>query len=208
MLQSFFSKKDTHFIPLLNELAELISYAGKELFELVKSSSVEATREKRATIGRLEHEGDEIVRKILQKLYKTFFAPFDHEDIKDLAQSLDDILDEIDAVANLIVLYKLTDSKPYIAPFSITIKDATAEVVRLVGSIQQGEIIREVFQKLDEIEHNGDELLNKALLELFERESNTLKILQHKEVYERLEMITDRCKDTSDITEAIVLKYL
>jgi len=48
-----------------------------------------------------EHEGDEITHAIIQRLNTSFVTPIDREDIYRLATALDDVLDAIEAVADL-----------------------------------------------------------------------------------------------------------
>src|SRR5438046_6158669 len=61
----------------------------------------------RDEIKRLEHIGDEITHKIFEELNLSFITPFDREDIYDLTKSMDDVLDLIDHVADLLLLYQI-----------------------------------------------------------------------------------------------------
>ena len=53
-----------------------------------------------------EHEGDTLSHEIVDMLNRTFITPIDREDIYSLANTLDDILDMINSMANRIKLYK------------------------------------------------------------------------------------------------------
>ena len=55
----------------------------------------------------LEHVGDKIVHDIVRRLNKTFITPLDREDIYDLASTLDEILDSIEATADMMLLYRI-----------------------------------------------------------------------------------------------------
>ena len=52
-----------------------------------------------AKIKDLEHKGDELTRRVIDELNKSFITPIDREDIHDLSITLDDVLDLIDATA-------------------------------------------------------------------------------------------------------------
>src|SRR6186713_563731 len=58
-------------------------------------------------IKEIEHKCDFLTHEIIQRLNRTFVTPIDREDIHELAKSLDDVMDAIDAVATLVKLYKL-----------------------------------------------------------------------------------------------------
>ena len=55
----------------------------------------------------LEHVGDKIVHDIVKRLNKTFVTPLDRQDIYDLASTLDDVLDSIEAAADMMLLYRI-----------------------------------------------------------------------------------------------------
>ena len=63
-------------------------------------------------INECEHRGDEITRTILQRLNSTFVTPFDREDIHALAESFDDVVDDIQTVSQLMLLTQVTTTLP------------------------------------------------------------------------------------------------
>src|SRR2546428_7593109 len=65
-----------------------------------------------AEIRQREHEGDEFTHQIMRALNTTFVTPFDREDIHRLASLLDDILDGIEAEADLLVLHHIEKPLP------------------------------------------------------------------------------------------------
>ncbi len=56
------------------------------------------------------------------------------------------------------------------------------------------------------LENEADELLNKAVAELFEGK-DVIMIIKYKELYEDLERMTDVCEDVSNLLRDIVLKH-
>src|SRR6266536_6683548 len=66
----------------------------------------------------IEHRGDKATHAIISKLNQTFITPFDREDIHRLASSLDDVLDFMNAAAERIAMYKITDPPPAAAQLS------------------------------------------------------------------------------------------
>src|SRR5437764_8558980 len=62
-----------------------------------------------AAIRDCEHAGDDVTHRIYRQLNSTFVTPFDREDIYRLASRLDDVMDFVEAAADLIVLYGVVD---------------------------------------------------------------------------------------------------
>ncbi|MEK7524688.1 MAG: DUF47 family protein [Patescibacteria group bacterium] len=207
MLQKFFSGKDRIFIPLFEKLGKLIEQGGQELSALLSLNDSKLADVKCKTIDDLENEGDEYAREILKELYQTFFAPYDHEDIKDLTQALDDVLDEMDGAVHLKRLYQLDSHEPYVAEFGNLIAASTRHLCALIASMKNVEKCREYFDRIDALEHQSDTNLSKALFDLFKNQTDALTIIKYKEFYERLENVNDRVKSASDVIEGIVLKY-
>ena len=59
-----------------------------------------------------ERRGDELTRTILRRLNSSFVTPFDREDIHALAEELDDVVDEMQAAAELLVLHRVEKPLP------------------------------------------------------------------------------------------------
>jgi hypothetical protein len=57
----------------------------------------------------IEHANDENTHEVMRRLNSTFVTPFDREDIPNLASRLDDVVDVLEAAADLIVLYELDE---------------------------------------------------------------------------------------------------
>src|SRR5438046_8847198 len=64
--------------------------------------------EKMNKIKDIEHQGDNIVHSIYDRLIKTFITPIDREDISKLASLYDDVLDYIYAAVNRLYLYEIS----------------------------------------------------------------------------------------------------
>src|SRR5687768_6375493 len=60
----------------------------------------------------VEHRSDEITHAVMRQLNSTFVTPFDREDIYRLANRLDDVMDHMEAAADLVVLYELGELPP------------------------------------------------------------------------------------------------
>ena len=60
--------------------------------------------------------------------------------------------------------------------------------------------------EVNRLENQGDSILRQAVAGLFDKEKDPVAIIKWKEIYENLEIATDRCEDVANIIEGIVLE--
>ena len=104
-------------------------------------------------INECEHQGDEITRTILQRLNSTFVTPFDREDIHALAESFDDVVDDIQTVSQLMLLTHLTDPLPEMAEQADLLVRMAEEAEKLINQLES---MKGVQPHLDAIDAPGE----------------------------------------------------
>jgi len=197
--------QDKIFFNLLEEQAELAVKVAELFQTMIREYSTFEVLIQRIKI--MEHEGDELVHKIIQKLHRSFITPIDHEDISKLASLYDDVLDLIEATANRIFLFKIEKPDEVIKEFVDMIVRQVREVSALtkhIRKINQREIERK-FKAIHSLENEADDLYNFAIVELF-KERDPIKIMIMKDIYEFLEQITDKCEDICLVIQDVVIK--
>jgi hypothetical protein len=60
--------------------------------------------------------------------------------------------------------------------------------------------------EVNRLENAADSLLRESLAALFEESSDPIDVIKWKEIYETLEVVTDRCEDVANVIEGIILK--
>ena len=156
---------------------------------------------------KIEHEGDEIVHKMIHKLHKSFITPIDQGDLADLTSLYDDVLDYIDSVANRLFLFELTQPDEVITKFAEIIEKQVSEVneaLKQVRKIKQEEMEKR-FKKVHSLENEADDLHDNTMVKLY-KEKDAVRIIIMKEIYDFLEEITDKCEDVCLVIQDIVLK--
>ncbi len=167
---------------------------------------IEAKREK---IKKIENNGDLMVHDTFAELNKTFITPIDREDISKLISSLDDILDNLEAVSERLVLYEIKKPPMYMIDFAKTLQKASFNVHRaisLLHNFKEAKQIQNFCKEVHTHENEGDILLRKATAELFTRK-DPIEIIKFKELYEDMEAAIDRCEDVADVVGDILVKY-
>lgn len=157
----------------------------------------------------LEHEGDTLAHEITDMLNRTFITPIDREDIYALANSLDDVLDLLNAMASRIKLYGLNPADPNFAQFVDLIDQAATALSKAVKDMSDPARRRRVLDECIEInrlENLGDIAREKAVGDLFGNEKDPVMVIKWKEIYETAEGALDTCEHVAKVIESILVK--
>ena len=96
--------KEHDYFRLFSELAANLDAAAQLLVKFMNDGDRKSIA---AAILEHEHVGDKIVHDIVRRLNKSFITPIDREDIYDLVATTDEVLDNIEAAADAVILYRV-----------------------------------------------------------------------------------------------------
>src|SRR3954452_465076 len=98
-----------------------------------------------------EHQADDLAHKALERLDRTFITPFDREDIHTLVNELDDIVDNVDALAKRFTLYHVERMEPMFVTQCDVLIQATTVLSGAVGMLRKTLKLSDLSQKLIEV---------------------------------------------------------
>lgn len=196
--------KEEKFYEMLVDSAKNIEAAAKLLKQMLKTGK-ELDRYVRE-IKELEHIGDRITHEIIKKLNKTFVTPFDREDIYTLCRALDDVMDLIDSAAHRIIIFKIAKPGEDAIRLAQVILECTEEISLAIANLKQIDAIYPHCIEINRLENEGDNILRQALIWMFEKKHDAITIMKLKDLYEDLELATDRCEDVANVLETIAVK--
>ncbi len=204
---SFLPKEEKFFV-FLTQQAENLMKASAFFKAAIKDGVLEEAEVKK--IRDLEHEGDTLAHEITDMLNRTFITPIDREDIYDLANSLDDVLDLLNAMASRMKLYKLNPKDEHFAQFIDLIDqaaEALANAVRHMHDTKRQRRVLDYCIEVNRLENLGDTLREKAISHLFENEKDPITVIKWKEIYESAEGALDNCEHVTKLIESIMVKH-
>jgi uncharacterized protein Yka (UPF0111/DUF47 family) len=209
-IMKFFAPKDRIFYSLFEEVADTVAKMGKLLKDMVS----EPERDKRAALALQiedqEHVNDDLTHKIFTELGRNFITPFDREDIHFLASSLDDICDYIYAAAKKINFYKINPNDSGIQKLAELIDMGTEQTriaVKELRNMRDMRKITDALVKVNSIENQADDVFDLSIERLFEVEPDAKEVIKKREVYQVMEIVTDKCEDAANAIESIIIKY-
>ncbi len=200
-----FLPREIGFFDLFEEASENVVEAGQCLKNLMYN--FQEPEKQIQHIKDLEHKGDGLTHDLFYKLNKTFITPIDREDIHALASALDDILDEIDAVAELFRVFKIDHPTPTACKLSEILHESAQEVGKGISLLRKKNWdIKDCAIRVNSLENEADQVSLEAISKLFEDEPDPKMVMKWKEIYENFEMGTDSCEDVVNVLERITLK--
>jgi uncharacterized protein len=209
-IMKIFLPKDRVFFQLFEEVAEHVHEMGIKLKEMVNEPDADVRANILAQIENLEHKNDDLTHSIFTELGRNFITPFDREDIHYLASSLDDIADYIYASAKKINFYKVNPNDTGIHKLAELILQGTFETKKVVLGLRNMNNIKEMTEamiKVNSIENQADDIFDMSIERLFEQENDFKEVIKKREIYQVLEIATDKIEDVSNVVESIIIKY-
>jgi predicted phosphate transport protein (TIGR00153 family) len=206
----FFLPKDRIFYSLFENVADTVYKMATSLQEMV----YEPDEDKRAgilgQIENMEHKNDDLTHTIYTELGRNFITPFDREDVHQLATALDDIADYIYASAKKINFYKINPNDTGIHKMTEMILQGSNEVKKAVHGLRDMKNLREMTEalvKVNSIENQADDVFDMSIEMLFNTENDFKEVIKKREIYQVLEIATDKCEDAANVIESIIIKY-
>ena len=201
--------RDESFYPLFTEAAENVAECARRLRELLDEfpEGGEAVADKVARVTDCERHGDEITRSIMRRLNSSFVTPFDREDIHALTEELDDVVDAMQAAADLLVLHNVEKPLPEVKELGDILVEAAETNLALIRKLPRLRGLEEELEAIDQLESAADKAYRRSVAHLFSGEYKAFNVLKWKDIVEAIEASVNAIENVSDIVESIVLKH-
>ena len=199
-----FRPVDSTFYDLFSESAHhLLTGAGL----LAEMLGADGDREDIARRMReAEHAADETTHAIIRRVNTTFVTPFDREDIYSLASGLDDIMDMMDEVVDLILLYEVKELPSDLSTQVEVIQRGSEITADAMPKLQSMQDLEEYWIEINRLENAGDKNYRRTLAKLFSGDYKAIEVLKLKDIVESLEGAIDAFEKVANTVEQIAVK--
>jgi hypothetical protein len=197
--------RDEEFFPLFDQAAENVAEGARLLRDLI--DEFEDVHAKHARINDCERRGDELTRTILRRLDQSFVAPFDREDIHALTEQIDDVVDDIQAVSELLVLHDVDEPLAEVRELTDVLVKAAETNVTLVGKLSRLRNLEADLDAIDRLESEADKIYRRSVAHMFSGDFNAFDVLRWKDIVEAIEASVNGLENISDIIRGIALKH-
>ena len=205
-----FMPKNKIFYELFEKVADNVADMAKKLMAVVNEPDYDKRANIISQIEDLEHANDNLTHQTFMELGRNFITPFDREDIHYLASSLDDIADYIYASAKKINFYRVNPNDSGIQKLAEIVYQSSQEVRKAVGELRDMKnvrVITEALVKINSMENQSDDVFDMSIERLFATEIDAKEVIKKREIYQAMEIATDKCEDAANVIESIIIKY-
>jgi uncharacterized protein len=207
-LREIFIPQDKQYFEFFTLQAKNIQLASQKLLAAFSTGEL-SIEQARKELRQIEHENDQIVHSIYERLNTSFITPIDSNDILALSSDYDTIIDYIYATINRFFLYRIGSSDAAMKRFAEIVVQCAVEIVKLTADLQglKRKTVTGSAEEIDRLENEADELLDKSVAALFEKRLDALEVMKLKEIYEFLEEITDKFEDVALLLRDLGVRY-
>lgn len=200
-------QRDRQFFALLTDAAQNLLESSQTFAQLIENLSEASTLA--ARLKDLERRGDRYTHEVITLLNKRFVTPIDREEILALALEIDDVVDGLEAVASRLDIYRIPWADRHIRELTGVIQRQAEEIATAIHRLERDDLLRmrENAVQINILENQADEILRQALEELFQTVDDPKTIIKLKEIYETLELVTDKAEDVANALESVVMKH-
>lgn len=197
--------KEEKFFVMFRDIAKDVVAGALALKEML-DNFIDPPRSQHL-IKEIEHKCDMQTHEVIKKLNKSFITPFDREDIYSMAAALDDIIDTIDVATQHIVVYHIDSITPEAKELGFIILKACQTLEKAVVILEKHpQQVSDFCVEINSLENEADRVRADAISRLFNEEKDPIRLIKWKEIYENLELITDKCENVANILESVVVK--
>jgi predicted phosphate transport protein (TIGR00153 family) len=199
-----FRPVDTSFYILFTEQAQHLVTGASLLAEMLAEGADHDDVARR--MREAEHNADETTHAIVKKVNSTFVTPFDREDIYALASGLDDVMDLMDEVVDMILLYEVKLLPPELSTQVEVLQRCAELTASSMPNLQSLQSLEEYWIEINRLENAGDKNHRRTIAKLFSGEFKTIEVLKLKDIVESLEEAIDAFEKVANIVEQIAVK--
>jgi predicted phosphate transport protein (TIGR00153 family) len=195
---------DTAFYDLFTESAQHLVIGAGLLAEMLADDADHPSVAQR--MREAEHNADETTHGIVRRVNQTFVTPFDREDIYRLASGLDDVMDMMDEVVDLILLYEVKLLPPELSEQVAVLQQCADLTAAAMPRLQSMQSLEDYWIEINRLENLGDKNHRRTLAKLFSGEFKTIEVLKLKDIVEALEHAIDAFESVANTVEQIAVK--
>jgi uncharacterized protein Yka (UPF0111/DUF47 family) len=198
--------QDKRFFDLLEESAAQGQAGVTALRAVLQSKS---TNPSLADFTSMRRKDKEATNAINDMLCKTFVTALEREDIEALVTVLYKIPKIIEKFAERYAICAAKVQDVDFARHLELMERATALVRQMIYGLRNSDLqgLVKMNTELQAVENEGDQLISELTAQLYLSNSDPLKAIILKDLFELLEKVIDRCRSAGNVMARVALKH-
>jgi len=204
-LQTIFGKGDK-FYGLLEASAAAARESTRALVELLSAQPQQRSLEKFKLARQREKD---LQAQISQELVNTFVTALEREDIDALSTTLYKIPKIVEKFAERYMLAAERLGDVGFTPRAVMLERSCEVIEKMVGLLRKGMNIdtsKALNDEMQALEAEADRLILELYRDTYAKETDPMRYLILKDLFELLEKAIDRCRDAGNVVHQVVLK--
>lgn len=199
-----FRPVDGSFYDLLTEAAgHLVTGAGLLADMLADGADHAAVA---ARMRDAEHAADETTHTLINRVNSTFVTPIDREDLYALGSGLDDVMDMMDEVVDMVLLYEVKQLPSGMSDQVDVLQKCAEITAAAMPNLRSPAGLSDFWIEINRLENTGDRTHRQILAALFSGDYKAMEVLKLKDIAESLEGAIDAFEKVAHIVEQIAVK--
>lgn len=173
-----------------------------EMLEAWPERSDELLRE----VVSAEHDGDRITQGLVHRLHGSSSPPFERADVFALAGRIDDVVDDIEEAADLLVLYKIEAPMTQAIELASVLESSCGELAAALERLEDTDSLSSHFTEIHRLENEGDRISRAAVASLFANGIDPMNVIRWKDIFAIVERAIDSTEAAAHIIEGVAIK--
>lgn len=202
-------KSGNDYFAMMRETASCAHTASTRLQEILENYEQDSLDESMVEMHAIEHHGDDLKHKMVEKLVKEFITPIEREDIMALIDQIDDVIDAVEDVVLKLYMFNIKTIRPEAIAFAEIVCRCAGALVTVFdefADFKKSKAIHQSIVEINRLEEEGDALYIRAIRTLYEGQTNALEATAWTEIFTCLEKCCDTCEHTADLVENVIMK--
>lgn len=201
------SRKSVDYFQMFEDGSKISLEAAKKMQAAFADGMINESELKQ--VKEAEHKGDKHIHQCLKVIEVAFITPIDRTDIIEILKGIENITDSIDDIANHIHIMCVEEANEFMCRFIDYIVISCEKLCELMTELKRFKkslkTILEHIIEINRIEEDGDRTYFESMKVLFATETDPVKIIKNKEIYQLMEHSLDCCEDVADMVEKILV---
>jgi len=197
------------FFTLFDAMAVNLKEVNLILKQVLSTNDKEERLVLLPTLNSLKEKNDVLAQQVVLALHDNFITPFDRLDIHEFSKTLSYISDSTCAVANRVILMDVQVPGTAIDQFVDLLEKGIHELSKAIGGLKNTNDFYRISEScflINQYESKASDLLEYALMALYEEQKNPIEVIKIKIIYDLLMQVLDYCQDATCVLESIIVK--
>lgn len=202
-------KKEYNYFRSFSDVAEIAKTSAEFLDASLREFDLMKIDFYAKTMHEYENRADAKKHELCSRLAHEFMPPIAREDLSQLAQELDNVVDQIENVMRRMFMFHIASIRREALDFSRLAVDACEALSALLKefpNFKKSKTIQNYIIEINTIENKGDQLHAASIRNMYSHVMPSAEQIAWTMIFEAMENSIDACENAADVIDDIIMK--